>query len=280
MPALTSYDGTKLAYHVAGEGTPVVALPGGPMRDSASFGDLGGLTEQVKLIRLDLRGTGQSEPPADAGTYRCDRQVDDVEALRRHLGLAKLNLLGHSGGTNLVLSYAARCPDRVGSLVLVGPSPYGVGIEVTGDHRRAIVQLRADEPWFGSASEALGRIMSGQGTDTDGAAMAPFFYGRWDEAAQAHYESGERQRNNEAAVVYGSAGAFDPVAIRAAMASLDAPVLVLGGEFDVNSPPQVVAEIAGLFPRATFVTQAGVGHSAPWLDDPAWFAKTVTAFLG
>lgn len=279
MPTLSSYDGTTLAYHESGAGTPVVALPGGPMMDSASYGDLGGLTEHLRLIRLDLRGTGQSAAPADTGTYRCDRQVDDVEALRVHLGLDTLNLLGHSGGTNLVLAYATRYPDRVGSLILVAPSAYGVGIDVTGDHRRAIVQLRAGEPWFESASAALGRIMSGQGTDTDGAAMAPFFYGRWDAATQAHYELGEQQRNNEAAVAYGSDGAFDPAATRAAMATLDVPVLVLGGEFDVNSPPHVVVEVAGLFPAATLATRAGVGHSSPWLDDPAWFTKTVLAFV-
>ena len=63
------------------------------------------------------------------------------------------------------------------------------------------------------------------------------------------------------------------------MATLDVPVLVLGGDHDVNSPPHVVTEVAGLFPNATLATREGVGHSAPWLDDPAWFTKTVTAFI-
>jgi len=41
---LAAHDGTKLAYHVLGAGTPVVCLPGGPMQDSVSLGDLGGLS--------------------------------------------------------------------------------------------------------------------------------------------------------------------------------------------------------------------------------------------
>lgn len=279
MPTLSSYDGTTLAYHESGEGTPVVALPGGPMLDSASFDELGGLAGHLRLIRLDLRGTGASATPADTGTYRCDRQVDDVEALRVHLGLEKVNLLSHSGGTNLVLSYAARYPDRVASLILVAPSAYAVGVSVTGEDRWGIVRLRQDEPWFPEAGAAFERISSGRATDEDWAAIAPFSYGRWDAAAQAHYERGEGMRNNEAAGIYGSDGAFDPAALRTTLSTLDAPVLAIAGEYDLNSPPRVVREVAGLFPNATLATQAGAGHAGPWLEDPAWFTKTVLAFL-
>ena len=54
------------------------------------------------LLRLDLRGTGESEA-APRETYRVDRQVDDVEALRQHLGLDRIRLLGHSAGGTLAL---------------------------------------------------------------------------------------------------------------------------------------------------------------------------------
>jgi proline iminopeptidase len=43
MPAFYAADGTELAYHVRGAGLPLVCIPGGPMRDSAYLGDLGGL---------------------------------------------------------------------------------------------------------------------------------------------------------------------------------------------------------------------------------------------
>ena len=85
MPVLSTYDGTQLAYRVLGEGTPVVCLAGGPMRDSVYLGELGGLADRVQLIILDCRGTGKSRPPADPATYRCDHLVADVEALRSTL---------------------------------------------------------------------------------------------------------------------------------------------------------------------------------------------------
>src|SRR5512145_889760 len=122
MPIISAYDGTRLAYRVRGDGSPVVCLAGGPMRDSIYLGDLGGLADHVQLIILDCRGTGDSHPPADPATYRCDYLVDDVEALREHLGFDKVNLLAHSAAANLALLYAVRYPERLDRLLLITPS--------------------------------------------------------------------------------------------------------------------------------------------------------------
>ena len=67
---------------------------------------------------------------------------------------------------------------------------------------------------------------------------------------------------------------FDPPAIRAALAGYAGPVLLLAGEFDVNSPPAAVAELAALVSAATLVVQPGAGHN-PWRDDPARFLATL-----
>jgi pimeloyl-ACP methyl ester carboxylesterase len=114
MAIFEGADGTRLAYHQAGEGRPLIGVPGGPMQASAYLGDLGGLSAHHSLVLLDLRGTGASAIPADPASYRCDRQVDDVEALRIHLGLKRIDLLAHSAGAALALLYAAR-PRRPGS---------------------------------------------------------------------------------------------------------------------------------------------------------------------
>ena len=126
MPAFLAGDGTELAYRVQGDGPPLVCVPGGPMRDSVYLGDLGGLSASRRLIMLDLRGTGRSAKPADPASYRCDRLVDDVAALRDHLGLDRMDLLGHSAGANVAAMYAARHPGQVSKLTLVAPSAAGV----------------------------------------------------------------------------------------------------------------------------------------------------------
>ncbi len=186
MPHFSARDGTDLAYHVFGEGIPVICLPGGPMRDSVYLGELGGLSTHRQLIVVDLRGTGQSAIPENAASYRCDRLVDDVEALREHLGLDRLDLLAHSAAANLAALYVARHPERVNKLALITPNTRAVGIAATGETRREIVQLRKDEPWFAGAFAALEAIVAGNATDDSWKAIEPFFYGRWDAAAQAH----------------------------------------------------------------------------------------------
>jgi pimeloyl-ACP methyl ester carboxylesterase len=277
MQTFDRADGTRLAYHQAGEGRPLICLPGGPMQASAYLGDLGGLSAHRSLVLLDLRGTGESAIPADPATYRCDRQVDDVEALRVHLGLDRIDLLGHSAGAALALLYAARHPDRIGRLALINPSPRAVGLEVTDLDRRQLAELRQGEPWFPDAFAALERIWSGDATAADWKAIAPFTYGRWDAVSQAHLALEASQTNADAAAIYYSAGAIDPEAVRSALAHLRAPVLLVAGEYDVALPPKRAAEYAGLFPQAELAVQPGGGH-VPWLDDPDWFVQTLAGF--
>jgi proline iminopeptidase len=279
MPAFTAPDGTELAYHVfGGDGPPVICLPGGPMQASAYLGELGGLSAHRRLVLLDWRGTGGSAIPEDPSTYRCDRLVEDVEALREHLGLESMDLLGHSAGTNQAVLYATRYPQRVNRLALITPSAVAVGLTVLPEVRRHAARLRRDEPWFPTAFAALQAITTGRATAETWDAIAPFLYGRWDEAAHAHHAAGAAQRNQKAAATFAAEGAFDPDATRAALARFEAPVLVLAGEFDLNSPAAVFAEFAELFPRAEYLVQPGAGHF-PWLDDSERFVATTAGFL-
>lgn len=253
MPSFPASDGTSLAYRSIGAGDPLLCLPGGPTRDAAYLGDLGGLARHRRLLLPDPRGT----VAGDEGSRH--RQVDDVEALRQHLGLGRIDLLGHSAGADLAVQYAARHPDAVRRLVLIAPSLAGVGLPA----RRETAQFRTDdESWLPAAVAALAAIGAGKGSAADWAAIIPLRYGWWDEAARQP----------------AAPGTFTPDATRAALAAFPAPVLVLAGEFDLSSPPPMIAGYAALFPDATLVVQPEAGHR-PWLDDPEEFVSTVAAFL-
>lgn len=278
MNVFTTYDGTELAYHVQGDGEPLICLPGGAMRASRYLGDLGGLTAGRRLVRLDLRGTGDSATPADEATYRVDHQVADVEALRVHLGLERLDLLGHSAAGNLAMLYAAAHPDRVGRLVLVTPTPWAVGLSITAEHHLGAARLRpAGEP-YDSAAEALRRLLAGEGADGDRDLAAPLFHGRWDDAARALHAAGAAERNDKASMAFAADGAFDPPATRAALGRFTGEVLVLAGELDGSPPPALAAQLAEIFPAGVLDVQPGAAHF-PWLDDAPRFAARVEHFL-
>lgn len=73
-----------------------------------------------RVIAPDQRGAGASLPHGRVAGNHLAALVADLEALRRHLGLARWSLLGGSWGTVVALQYACTHPDRVQRLVLRG----------------------------------------------------------------------------------------------------------------------------------------------------------------
>ncbi|MFD5145781.1 alpha/beta fold hydrolase [Streptomyces sp. NPDC058401] len=279
----TTYDGTELAYHVQGEGEPLLCLPGGAMRASAYLGDLGGLSAGRRLILLDLRGTGDSAIPADTSTYRVDHQVADVEALRTHLGLDSVDLLAHSASGNLALLHAAAHPQRVRRLALITPTCWAVDLAESPETGLADVRRRGGAEPYDTAIAAYERAIAafaagGTPEEADRAAAMPLAYGRWDETARAHAALSPVQKNAEASAAFAGPGAFDPPATRAALGRCEAQVLVLAGELDSYPSPALAARLAELFARGVVDVQQGGGHF-PWLDDAQWFAARVERFL-
>lgn len=91
----------------------------------------------------DTRGTGQSADPSDPLSYRCDRLVGDVETLRAHLGLERMDLLGHSAAGDLAILYAAAYPERVAHLILLTPGLAALGVEETEEEWRTALARRS-----------------------------------------------------------------------------------------------------------------------------------------
>lgn len=283
MPIFDAYDGARLAYSDQGEGEPLVVLPGGPLRPPAYVGDLGGLDAGRRLLCFHPRGSGDSARPAESDSYRCDRMVEDVEALRVHLGLERMDILGHSAGANLAELYAAAHPDRVRRLALITPSLRAVGLVPSAEEREAALQARKDEPWFAEAYAAYQRCDEDEVAPEDEVLAEAFSYGRWDEAARAHVTADLGWRDWDAIDAHHGAGVFTPEATRAALAGLGrhgVRVLVLAGELDAGSAPAWVERLAAVFAPGSvrFRVQEGAGHY-PWIDDAAEFRGIVAGWL-
>jgi pimeloyl-ACP methyl ester carboxylesterase len=274
MPRFASYDGTELAYHVDGTGDPLVCLPGGPARASAYLGDLGGLSAYRTLIKLDLRGTGDSAVPVDPASYRVDRLVADVEALRVHLGLERMDLLAHSAAGDLAVLYAAEHPQRLSRLILVTPGLGAAGVTLTDEEWLAAMAKQSTQPWYADAYAAIMAWDAGEDTQENRLRAAPFAYGRWDDATAAHAAREFEERAFVAAAGYRADGAFDPERIRPALAQVTAPTLVIAGGLDPAPTPERAAELADLFPNGRLVVDPDAAHF-PWVTGPQTFVRNV-----
>src|SRR5262249_13351324 len=169
----TTSDGRKLAWREAGSGPLLVCHPGGPGFSARCFGDLTELARDRTLVLLDPRGTGDSDRPADPSAYDLDDYADDVEALRRHLGLERLDLIGHSHGGFVAMRWAGTHPERVGRLVLASTTPRFT--DAIREARRARVASHAGQPYFEDAIRALPAHQDGRyANDAELAAL----YGR------------------------------------------------------------------------------------------------------
>ena len=277
MRRFRSWDGTELAYRVVGSGPPLVCIPGGPGQAVEYLGELGGLSDRRTLILLDNRGTGGSQPPQDPTTYRVDRLVQDVEALRGHLGLDRMDLLGHSASGGICLLYAAEHPHRLDHLVLVAPSLRVVGLQSDLGVDEVLAR-RAHEPWYAEAITALrAEAASPQELQRYRWLSAPLLYGQWNAAAQAQASAEPAQFAQPA--TDGFYAGFDPdPTLPKRLAALAAPVLLVAGAYDIWPTCTAVRELAALLGGVDLAVLPRVGHF-PWVDDPAAFTATVQRFL-
>ena len=78
------------------------------------------LRSKRRVVAIDLRGHGKSDPPLDVGGYSVGALASDIGTVADHLQISRFVLVGHSIGGAAALAYAQEHPARVESLVLVG----------------------------------------------------------------------------------------------------------------------------------------------------------------
>jgi pimeloyl-ACP methyl ester carboxylesterase len=281
VPSVLTDDARTLAWRAIGSGPPLLLHPGGPGASSRYFGELPELAAARTLLLLDPRGTGQSDRPADPSAYDLEDYAADIEAVRAHLGLDGLDLLGHSHGGFVAMAWAGAHPDRVGRLVLAGTAP-----RFSDDIRRlrqARVAAHHDRPYFADALAALEDQQAGRyGSDEElvalyeraGPLLAPPDADITPVAAafRAAGINADAMRHFNTRI----AGAMD---LRPALAAITAPTLVLAGEHDPFGGA-TAEEMAAALPDPTLVTIPGADHF-PFLEPPhraAW-TRAVLDFL-
>lgn len=232
-------NGRELAVEVDGQGPTVLMVHG--LGGTTNFYQIqaDALAERFQVVRVDSAGAGRSEV---ADGISVESHADDLAAVLDELGVTAAAVVGHSLGTLVVRALAARHPDKVSSLALLG------AVRVPTDAARQAQRDRA-------------AVLREQGT----APVAPAV------VANALSEATRNERPEVAAFVRelvmrqdpegyarnceALAAATDPGPIAPAL-----PLLLVTGDEDKVGPPDASRELAEAHGTATVEILPGVGH--------------------
>src|SRR5215470_10294603 len=246
-----------------GAGVPLVMLHAFPVDSRMWDGVRDRLAERVRVITPDQRGFGRSPLPAGDGPGM-DVLADDVVALLDGLGLERVVLGGCSMGGYVAMAVLRKAAERVDRLVLVDTRPDADDFDRRAG--RLAMATRAEEEGTAFLPDALLPGLLAAGTPDRPADLV-----------------GDVRAMIVAQPAAGVAWALRAMAERPdshdVLRAFDRPALVVVGERDALSPPQVAGELAELLPAAELVEVPGVGHLTP-VEAPDEVAAGILNWLG
>jgi class 3 adenylate cyclase len=228
---------------------------------SARF--LNGLASFARVINFDRRGSGLSDPVAEAPTL--EQRMDDVRAVMDAAGSERAALMGISEGVSMCLLFAATYPDRTSALVAYGGMARGT----------------ADEhyPWA-TPAEAL--------IESSTELVGP----HWGEGASVEFAAPSQAENPDTRAFFARlerssaspgmlralAEMFLDIDVRDVVPTVHVPVLVLHRRHDQLVNIGNGRWLAEHLPDARLVELAGKDHS-PWYQDVEVTIGEIQEFL-
>ncbi|MFI9762250.1 alpha/beta fold hydrolase [Streptomyces sp. NPDC051963] len=270
METVTTDDGVRLWASRSGRGEPLVLCHGGPglwdmFEDVAET-----LTDTAGVVRWDQRGCGRSE--RCAGPWTTDRFVADLDAVRRHFGLERTALLGHSWGAQLALSYALAHPERVSALVYVSGTGIGPDSDWHAAYEENLLARLAERPerldrWRELPAGDRERAVLQWSVEFEDRERAPEHAGRMADPWFGINAECNKALNGERKRTWGTPELY------AACRALELPVLIVDGKRDIR-PRSAVDSLQRALPDVRRVILPDAGH-LPWVEDPQGFAEAV-----
>jgi len=246
-------------------------VPGGPGGDHIAFKlPFSALRDRAQLVYLDHRGSGRSARSRPE-TCNLDNHVEDIEALRQHLGLDKIGLLGVSYGGMVSLTYATRYDHHLSHLILVVTAASHRFMtraqEILAERGTAEQQAVAQRLWAG-AFETQAQMREYFEV------MGPLYSRKFDLAKEREQQP-----------------IFSPEAINAAYGDflrnwdvvddlhrISAPTLVIGARHDWITAPEFSTEIAQRIRGSDLRIFENSGHNVH-VDEYDAFIDVVRGFL-
>jgi pimeloyl-ACP methyl ester carboxylesterase len=263
--------GSRFHYTEAGaaDASPVVLLHGVTGHARTWDAESAALAPRHRVLALDQRGHGDSDPPPDTD-YTIPALVGDLAAFVDTLGLSRVALVALSMGGRVAIQYAASCPARVSRLVVVD-----IGPDIAPDGRARVGGLMAGAPErFETLDDVFAYQRAGNARYTDALLRARVEHGMRPLPGGGFtwkYDRGLRE-------LVRSGRWSDPTDLWPAWRALACPtLLVRGAESDILSA-DAAAKMVEAQPNARLVEIPDAGHTVPG-DQPQAFLEVVRDFL-
>jgi proline iminopeptidase len=278
--------GTRIYFDVEGAGLvpdgeamrqrpEAMIIHGGPGGDHSGFKPaLSPLAETMQLIYFDHRGQGRSAR-GDPARYTLDENVEDMEALRQHLGLGKIVSIGTSYGGMGGMAHAARYPDAVSHLILVVTAAHSGFItraqEIVAERGTPEQKAVCDTLWAGGfkTPEQLQHYY---------AVMGPMYSRRFDPAVAAAVRGRATPSPEPLNRAFGPEGFLRRYDLRPELSRITAPTLVLAGRHDWICAPEFSEEIHRLIPGSELRVFENSSHSIR-VDEPEALIAAIRGFV-
>jgi proline iminopeptidase len=274
--------GATLYVEVLGTaaGAPLVVVNGGPGFDhtyehAAVPGTTSAwetLSRTRRVVFYDQRGNGRSGALKPGQSCTLADQIADLDAVRAHLGVDKIDLLGHSWGGYLVMAYAARHPEHVRHLVTVdSAAPKWSDTVFLFKDIFPEGQERADSFTF---ADALGDAAASE------AGIREYFHWLFyspekRDAFIAQIGGGVYNKPVNESIDH-DVQRFD---LNPELRKYKFPTLVITGRYDINVAPSVAYKMHKAIPGSKFVVFEKSGH-LPFFEEPEPFVRALESFLG
>jgi len=277
-------NGVDLHYRTIGDG-PVLFLvpPGWGVASVYLQRAFSSLAKHLRLVFIDTRGSGLSGRPADAAHMGSVDMADDLEALRVHLDLSEISILGHSNSGAIALSYAARYPDRVSKLVLIDSQV--LGLSAAADTQRILQNLSTD-PRFEEATRVVSTFFAGQvnpaasdeSLESFIAEVLPLYLHSPEKWLSLAQEQLSGPISSYAFASQFAADAAFPTDQTKSLGAIRAKVLIMVGRHDYICPIALSEHLHEGIPESSLVIFEESGH-LPWLEESNAFFAELERFL-
>src|SRR5688572_10124881 len=244
MPTV-KLNGTEVQYVERGSGTPLMLVHGFPLDGRMWREQSDALSARCRVIVPDLRGFGRS---AEAGAFTIDSLADDVHALADQLKLGRFVLAGLSMGGYVALAYVAKHPGTLRGLIHVDTKAEADTAEGKAGRDKMIAQAREQ------GVRPIADAMFGKLIPEEAAKGRPAL-------ARELREIMDSQR--AATLAHALAAMRDRADRTEVLARIDVPTLMIVGEKDGITPPDVMRKMHEKVKGSEMLVIPGAGHMTP-----------------